>query len=49
MREIYGDRVVVIPYIMAGFDLAAYCAREYPKQAGRNNFRFFSPLPQAPV
>jgi NAD(P)-dependent dehydrogenase (short-subunit alcohol dehydrogenase family) len=25
--------VVVIPYIMAGFDLAAYCAREFPKQA----------------
>ena len=33
IREIYGDRVVVIPYIMAGFDLAAYCAREFPKQA----------------
>ena len=27
IREIYGDRVVVIPYIMAGFDLATYCAR----------------------
>ena len=36
VREIYGDRVVVIPYIMAGFDLAAYCAREFPKQAGKN-------------
>jgi rhamnose utilization protein RhaD (predicted bifunctional aldolase and dehydrogenase)/NAD(P)-dependent dehydrogenase (short-subunit alcohol dehydrogenase family) len=33
MREIYGERVVVIPYIMAGFDLAAHCAREFPKQA----------------
>lgn len=33
VRDIYGDRVVVIPYIMAGFDLAAYCAREFPKQA----------------
>jgi rhamnose utilization protein RhaD (predicted bifunctional aldolase and dehydrogenase)/NAD(P)-dependent dehydrogenase (short-subunit alcohol dehydrogenase family) len=33
VREIYGDRVVIIPYIMAGFDLAAYCAREFPKQA----------------
>jgi rhamnose utilization protein RhaD (predicted bifunctional aldolase and dehydrogenase)/NAD(P)-dependent dehydrogenase (short-subunit alcohol dehydrogenase family) len=33
IREIYGDRVVVIPYIMAGFDLAAFCAREFPKQA----------------
>jgi rhamnose utilization protein RhaD (predicted bifunctional aldolase and dehydrogenase)/NAD(P)-dependent dehydrogenase (short-subunit alcohol dehydrogenase family) len=36
IRDIYGERVVVIPYIMAGFDLAAYCAREFPKQAGRN-------------
>ena len=36
IREIYGDRVVVIPYIMAGFDLATYCAREFPKRAGRN-------------
>jgi rhamnose utilization protein RhaD (predicted bifunctional aldolase and dehydrogenase)/NAD(P)-dependent dehydrogenase (short-subunit alcohol dehydrogenase family) len=34
IREIYGDRVVVIPYIMAGFDLAAYCAREFSRQAG---------------
>src|SRR5205823_8651086 len=33
VREIYGERVVVIPYIMAGFDLAAHCAREFPKQA----------------
>ena len=33
VRDIYGDRVVVIPYIMAGFDLAAYCAREFPRQA----------------
>jgi rhamnose utilization protein RhaD (predicted bifunctional aldolase and dehydrogenase)/NAD(P)-dependent dehydrogenase (short-subunit alcohol dehydrogenase family) len=36
IREIYGERVVVIPYIMAGFDLAAYCAREFPKQATKN-------------
>jgi rhamnose utilization protein RhaD (predicted bifunctional aldolase and dehydrogenase)/NAD(P)-dependent dehydrogenase (short-subunit alcohol dehydrogenase family) len=36
VREIYGDRVAVIPYIMAGFDLAAYCAREFPRQAGKN-------------
>ncbi len=36
IREIYGDRVVVIPYVMAGFDLAAYCAREYPRAVGRN-------------
>jgi rhamnose utilization protein RhaD (predicted bifunctional aldolase and dehydrogenase)/NAD(P)-dependent dehydrogenase (short-subunit alcohol dehydrogenase family) len=33
IREIYGERVAVIPYVMAGFDLAAYCAREFPKQA----------------
>jgi rhamnose utilization protein RhaD (predicted bifunctional aldolase and dehydrogenase)/NAD(P)-dependent dehydrogenase (short-subunit alcohol dehydrogenase family) len=36
VREIYGDRVVVIPYLMAGFDLAAHCAREFPKQAGKS-------------
>src|SRR5688572_25895786 len=36
IRDIYGDRVVVIPYIMAGFDLAAYCARAFPKEAGKN-------------
>ena len=35
VREIYGHRVVVIPYIMAGFDLAAYCAREFPRQADK--------------
>ena len=32
IRDIYGDKVVVIPYVMAGFDLAAYCAREFPQQ-----------------
>ncbi|MGH8737638.1 MAG: bifunctional aldolase/short-chain dehydrogenase [Burkholderiales bacterium] len=34
VRELYGDMVVVIPYIMAGFDLAARCAREFAAQAG---------------
>jgi rhamnose utilization protein RhaD (predicted bifunctional aldolase and dehydrogenase)/NAD(P)-dependent dehydrogenase (short-subunit alcohol dehydrogenase family) len=36
MRDIYGDKVVVVPYIMAGFELASYCAREFPKQKTRN-------------
>jgi len=36
IREIYGDDVVVIPYVMPGFDLARLCAEEFPKQAGRN-------------
>ncbi|HUN67174.1 MAG TPA: bifunctional aldolase/short-chain dehydrogenase [Burkholderiales bacterium] len=36
IREIYGDKVVVIPYVMAGFDLAAHCAREFPKQKTKN-------------
>ncbi|MGH8668524.1 MAG: bifunctional aldolase/short-chain dehydrogenase, partial [Burkholderiales bacterium] len=36
IRDIFGGRAVVIPYVMAGFDLAAYCAREFPKQAGSN-------------
>ncbi len=34
IREIYGDAVVVIPYVMPGFDLARLCACEYPRQAG---------------
>jgi rhamnose utilization protein RhaD (predicted bifunctional aldolase and dehydrogenase)/NAD(P)-dependent dehydrogenase (short-subunit alcohol dehydrogenase family) len=37
IREVYGDRVVVVPYIMAGFDLAAFCGRELPKQMGLNS------------
>jgi rhamnose utilization protein RhaD (predicted bifunctional aldolase and dehydrogenase)/NAD(P)-dependent dehydrogenase (short-subunit alcohol dehydrogenase family) len=34
VRAIWGDRVVVIPYIMPGFDLARLCARLFPEQAG---------------
>jgi len=30
--DIYRGKAVVVPYIMAGFDLAAYCAREFPRQ-----------------
>ena len=33
VRDIYGDKVVVIPYIMAGFDLATHCAREFAAKA----------------
>jgi rhamnose utilization protein RhaD (predicted bifunctional aldolase and dehydrogenase)/NAD(P)-dependent dehydrogenase (short-subunit alcohol dehydrogenase family) len=29
IREIYGDRCVVIPYLIPGFDLAQYCGREF--------------------
>ena len=36
MREIYGDTVVIIPYVMPGFALARLCAKEYPRQAGAN-------------
>ena len=36
IRDIYADRVVIIPYVMPGFDLAAVCAREFPKQATKN-------------
>ena len=36
IREIYADRVVIVPYVMPGFDLAAVCAREFPKQATQN-------------
>src|SRR5258706_439235 len=33
-REIYGSSVVVIPYIMPGFDLARLCAERFPAEAG---------------
>jgi len=33
IRDIFGAKAVVIPYVMPGFDLAACCAREFPKQA----------------
>jgi rhamnose utilization protein RhaD (predicted bifunctional aldolase and dehydrogenase)/NAD(P)-dependent dehydrogenase (short-subunit alcohol dehydrogenase family) len=36
IRAIYGDKVVVIPYIMPGFDLAQLCARRFPAAAGPN-------------
>jgi rhamnose utilization protein RhaD (predicted bifunctional aldolase and dehydrogenase)/NAD(P)-dependent dehydrogenase (short-subunit alcohol dehydrogenase family) len=36
IREIYRDSVVVIPYVMPGFDLARLCAEEFAKQAGKN-------------
>jgi len=34
VRELYGDRVVVIPYAMPGFKLARLCAEQFPKRAG---------------
>ncbi|HTU00594.1 MAG TPA: bifunctional aldolase/short-chain dehydrogenase [Candidatus Sulfotelmatobacter sp.] len=32
VREIYGDRVVVVPYVMPGFRLARFCARLFPQK-----------------
>ena len=34
IREIYGDSVVVIPYVMPGFDLARECAVRFGGEAG---------------
>ena len=33
IREIYGDDVVIIPYVMPGFDLARVCARKFAAEA----------------
>lgn len=33
IREIYGDDVVIIPYVMPGFDLAKACARKFEMEA----------------
>ncbi|MEJ2565651.1 MAG: bifunctional aldolase/short-chain dehydrogenase [Gammaproteobacteria bacterium] len=34
IRAIYGDSVVVLPYVMPGFDLARECARCFAAEAG---------------
>ncbi|HEX4496435.1 MAG TPA: bifunctional aldolase/short-chain dehydrogenase, partial [Thermoanaerobaculia bacterium] len=34
VREVYGNAVVVIPYVMPGFDLARLCAERFPALAG---------------
>jgi rhamnose utilization protein RhaD (predicted bifunctional aldolase and dehydrogenase)/NAD(P)-dependent dehydrogenase (short-subunit alcohol dehydrogenase family) len=34
IRDIYGDQVVICPYVMPGFKLARQCAELYPKFAG---------------
>src|SRR6266852_9767599 len=34
VREIYGDTVVSIPYVMPGFDLARLAAERFPKESG---------------
>jgi NAD(P)-dependent dehydrogenase (short-subunit alcohol dehydrogenase family)/ribulose-5-phosphate 4-epimerase/fuculose-1-phosphate aldolase len=34
VRQVYGDTVVVIPYVMPGFQLARLCADLFPAQAG---------------
>ena len=36
ITEIYGDKVVIIPYVMPGFDLARLCAERFPKEVGKN-------------
>jgi len=33
VREIWGDTVVVVPYVMPGFDLARACAGRFPAEA----------------
>ena len=36
IRQIYGDTVVVVPYVKPGFGLAKACAREYSRQSNAN-------------
>jgi len=33
IREIYGDDVVIVPYVMPGFELAKVCARKFEAEA----------------
>ena len=34
VQDLYGDRVVILPYVMPGFKLAHLCAETFPKEAG---------------
>ncbi len=36
IKEIYGDSVVIIPYVMPGFDLARDCALRFARDTGAN-------------
>src|SRR6185312_11330645 len=36
VRELFGERLVFVPYVMPGFKLARLCAEVYPAQARRN-------------
>lgn len=33
IKEIYGDQIVIIPYVMPGFDLAKICAKIFEQEA----------------
>lgn len=33
IKEIYGDKIVIVDYIMPGFDLARLCAKQFAEQA----------------
>lgn len=35
IQEIYGESVVIIPYVMPGFELAQVCARRFAREAKR--------------
>ncbi len=36
IKDIYGDRLVIIPYVMPGFDLARVCAERFAAEAGEH-------------
>ena len=36
IREIFGDTVVILPYVMPGFDLARECAQRFASEVGPN-------------
>jgi rhamnose utilization protein RhaD (predicted bifunctional aldolase and dehydrogenase)/NAD(P)-dependent dehydrogenase (short-subunit alcohol dehydrogenase family) len=33
IQKLYGNKVVIIPYVMPGFDLARLCAQRFPQEA----------------
>ena len=46
IREIYGKRCVVIPYLIPGFDLARFCAKEFQRSGNERHGGHGAPQPR---
>ena len=47
VREVFGDRVVIVPYVMPGFDLACAVRETWPDDGSRRRHRHGAAQPRA--